>query len=61
MAAHTRATFWCVLLSLRMFVLIPALLRHGAAFWVALAAGGALTIFLYAAMTLVAPRLGLQL
>lgn len=61
MAAHAGATFWYVLPSLPMFLLIPALLRHGAPFWIALAAGCALTITLYVAMTLVAPRFGLQL
>ncbi|MNK87857.1 hypothetical protein D3C87_1078030 [compost metagenome] len=61
MAAHAEATFWYVLPSLPMFLLIPALLRHGAPFWIALAAGCALTIILYVAMTLVAPRFGFQL
>lgn len=61
MAAHAGATFWYVLPSLPMFLLIPALLRHGVSFWIALAAGCALTIALYVAMTLVAPRFGLQL
>ncbi|MGI4947823.1 MAG: DUF3147 family protein, partial [Janthinobacterium lividum] len=49
MAAHAGATFWYVLPSLPMFLLIPALLRHGTGFWPALMAGCALTIALYAA------------
>jgi hypothetical protein len=61
MAAHASATFWYVLPSLPMFLLMPLLLRHGAGFWVALIAGCCLTIALYAAMTWIAPRLGLQL
>lgn len=61
MAAHAGATFWYVLPSLPMFLLIPALLRHGAPFWLALSAGCALTIALYAAMTWLGPRFGLQL
>jgi hypothetical protein len=61
MAAHATATFWFVLPSLPMFLLIPALLRRGVGFWPALAAGCALTLALYAAMTLVGPRLGLRL
>ncbi|MNQ92863.1 hypothetical protein D3C85_1083010 [compost metagenome] len=61
MATHAGATFWYVLPSLPMFLLIPALLRHGVSFGVALAAGCVLTIILYATMTLVAPRFGLQL
>ena len=61
MAAHTEATFWYVLPSLPMFLLIPALLRQGISFWLALLAGCALTISLYALMTWLAPRFGLQL
>lgn len=61
MGAHASATFWYVLPSLPMFLLIPALLRHGMGFWPALAIGCGLTIVLYAAMTWVAPRFGLQL
>lgn len=61
MAIHAGATFWYVIPSLPMFLLIPALLRHGVGFWAALAAGCALTIVLYAAMTWIGPRFGLQL
>ena len=61
MAAHAEATFWYVLPSLPMFLLIPALLRHGISFWLALLGGCVLTIILYALMTWLAPRFGLQL
>lgn len=61
MALHAGATFWYVLPSLPMFLLIPALLRHGLSFWLALALGCLLTIMLYTAMTWLAPRFGLQL
>ena len=61
MAAHAEATFWYVLPSLPMFLLIPALLRHGTGFWPALLLGCLLTILLYAAMTWVGPRFGLRL
>ena len=61
MAAHAGATFWYVLPSLPMFLLIPVLLRSGAGFWGALAAGCALTIALYALTTWLGPRFGLQL
>ena len=61
MAAHAGATFWYVLPSLPMFLLIPALLRQGISFWLALLAGCVLTIILYALMTWLAPRFGLQL
>lgn len=61
MAAYAEATFWYVLPSLPMFLLIPALLRHGFSFWPALALGCSMTIALYALMTWIAPRFGLQL
>jgi hypothetical protein len=61
MAAHAGATFWYVLPSLPMFLLIPLLLRHGANFWVALALGCALTVLLYALTMWIGPRFGLAL
>jgi hypothetical protein len=61
MAIHAEATFWYVLPSLPMFLLIPALLRHGVSFWIALAAGCLLTVLLYLAMMQLAPRFGLKL
>ena len=60
MAAHAEATFWYVLPSLPMFLLIPSLLRHGAPFWLALAAGCALTVSLYLLMVHFGPRLGMK-
>jgi hypothetical protein len=61
MAAHAQATFWYVLPSLPMFLLIPWLLRHGVGFWPALGLGCALTIGLYFALTALAPRIGIVL
>ena len=61
MAAHSQATFWYVLPSLPMFLLIPWLLNRGTSFWVALGAGCVLTVGLYLAMMHVGPRLGLDL
>ncbi|MBS0478175.1 MAG: DUF3147 family protein [Proteobacteria bacterium] len=61
MADHAGATFWYVLPSLPMFLLIPMLLRRGAPFWASLLAGCALTIALYALMTWIGPRFGLRL
>jgi len=61
MAAHAEATFWYVLPSLPMFLLVPALLRRGAPFWPALLAGCALTIALYLSLVWAAPKLGLKL
>jgi hypothetical protein len=61
MAQHTSATFWFVLPSLPMFLVIPALLRQGMSFWLALVLGCGLTVGLYLAMTWVGPRFGLRL
>src|SRR5437868_964794 len=61
MAAHATGTFWFVLPSLPMFLLIPALLKRGLAFWPALAIGCGVTMGLYAAMVWIGPRLGLRL
>jgi hypothetical protein len=61
MAAHAEGTFWFVLPSLPMFLLIPAMLRNGFSFWASLAAGCALTIALYALMVWAGPRFGLRL
>lgn len=61
LAAHAEATFWFVLPSLPMFLVVPTLLRRGVPFWPALAAGCVLTVVLYLAMTGVGPRLGLKL
>jgi hypothetical protein len=61
MAAHAQATFWYVLPSLPMFLIIPWLLRHGWPFWASLGVGCAITVALYLAMTALAPRLGLTL
>ena len=61
MAAHAGATFWYVLPSLPMFLLIPVLLRHGVGFWLSLLAGCCLTVILYAATMWLGSRLGLSL
>ena len=61
MAAHAQATFWFVLPSLPMFLLIPAMLRNGYGFWLSLAAGCVLTVALYSLMIWAGPRFGLRL
>jgi hypothetical protein len=61
MAAHVGATFWYVLPSLPMFLLMPALIRRGLGFWPSLGAGCLLTVALYAAMVAAGPRFGLKL
>ena len=61
MAEHSAATFWYVLPSLPMFLVIPVLLKRGIGFWPALAAGCVLTMALYAAMVWSAARIGAKL
>jgi hypothetical protein len=61
MASHVQATFWFVLPSLPMFLLMPMLLKNGVGFWLTLAIGCALTIALYLVMTWAGPRFGLKL
>lgn len=60
-AAHAQATFWYVLPSLPMFVLLPVLLRSGVGFWPALLVGCVLTLLLYAATVVIAARFGIRL
>jgi hypothetical protein len=61
LADHAEATFWYVLPSLPMFLLIPAMLRAGTSFWLALGAGVALTIVLYLLTIGIAARFGVRL
>jgi hypothetical protein len=61
MAAQATATFWFVLPSQPMFLLIPLMLKRGVGFWPALAMGCALSMGLYLAMLWIGPRLGLKL
>ena len=61
MAQHAEATFWFVLPSLPMFLIIPALLRNEVNFWIALVLGCAVTVALYLAMIQWGPRLGIRL
>jgi hypothetical protein len=49
-ASHLSSTFWLVLPSLPMFLVIPVLLRSGMGFWLALGFGIVLTISLYGAL-----------
>jgi hypothetical protein len=46
-AALAQSTFWYVLPTLPMFLVVPAMLRAGVGFWPSLAAGCGLTIVLY--------------
>ena len=55
------STFWFFLPSMPLFLLLPALLRSGLGFWLALAIGIAVTVLLYAGMFWLAPRVGIRL
>lgn len=61
LADHAQATFWFVLPSLPMFLLVPMLLKRGVAFWPALAAGCLLTILLYIVTTWALARMSIRL
>lgn len=58
-ASHAQATFWYVLPSLPMFLALPALLRAGVSFWIALVLACVLTIVLYGVMVWILGRLGI--
>ncbi len=60
-AAHAEATFWYVLPSLPMFLVLPALLRAGVPFYLALGLSCALTVGLYLAMVWTLKRFGINL
>jgi hypothetical protein len=61
MEAHVESTFWFVLPSLPMFLVIPALMRRGVTFWPSLVIGCGLTVLLYSLMLWLAPKIGLKL
>src|SRR3954468_20346343 len=60
-ASHAESTFWYVLPSLPMFLVLPAMLRAGFGFWPSIGASCALTMVLYVAMTWVLPKFGVSL
>ncbi|MFZ1741322.1 MAG: DUF3147 family protein [Pontixanthobacter sp.] len=60
MARHSTATFWFVLPSLPMFLLIPILLRAAVPFWLALMMGCVVTVALYLLMVHFGPRAGIR-
>ena len=60
-AALSESTFWYFLPSMPLFLVLPAMLRAGLGFWLALALACALTVALYLGMIAVGPRLGLRL
>ena len=60
-AQHAQATFWFVLPSLPMFLLLPYLLRHHMAFWLALIIACLTTILLYLLSLWLLPKFGVRL
>jgi hypothetical protein len=60
-AAHAQSTFWYVLPTLPMFLLMPAMLRHGIGFWLTLATCCAVTFILYLGMIRALEEFGMTL
>ena len=60
-ADYVGSTFWYFLPSMPMFLIIPALLRNGIGFWMALAVGCAVTIILYLITVSIAAKFGIRL
>lgn len=61
LAEHSFATFWYVLPSLPMFLILPVLLKRGLGFGPALILVCAITVALYLAMTWALARAGINL
>ena len=60
-AAHAEATFWLVLPTMPMFLVLPYMLRRGWEFWPSLLCVCALTVGLYAGTVWLLPRLGIRI
>ena len=60
-ASHAESTFWYVLPSLPMFLVLPAMLRAGVDFWLSTGASCVLTIALYAVTASLLARFGINL
>ena len=58
-AKHAEGTFWFVLPSLPMFLVLPVLLRHGVSFWISLGGCVVLTMALYGLAIWLMPKLGI--
>ncbi len=61
LANHAEGTFWFVLPTLPMFLILPWMLRHGWGFWVALAANCLLTVGFFWLTVIVLRRFGIDL
>ncbi|HEX2448044.1 MAG TPA: DUF3147 family protein [Methyloceanibacter sp.] len=60
-ASLAQSTFWFVLPTLPMFLVLPALLRGGMGFWSALGVSCLMTMLLYGAMVWALGRFGITL
>jgi uncharacterized membrane protein YhdT len=60
-AALAQSTFWFVLPTLPMFLVLPALLRGGTGFWAALGLSCLMTMLLYVAMVWALAKFGISL
>ena len=54
-------TFWFILPSLPLFLILPAMLRAGLGLWLSMAIAVTVTLALYALMFWAAPKIGLKL
>lgn len=60
-AQLSESAFWFFLPSMPLFLVLPAMLRAGVGFWLALLAACALTIALYGLMIVASSRFGIRL
>jgi hypothetical protein len=60
-ASQVETTFWYIVPSLPMFLVLPAMLRAGIGFWPSIGASCAMTIVLYLVTAWVLARFGIQL
>ena len=60
-AELSQSAFWFFLPSMPMFLVLPAMLRTGFGFWLALTMSIGLTVVLYSGMFWLAPRIGIRL
>jgi hypothetical protein len=60
-AGHAEGTFWFVLPTLPMFLILPWMLRHGWGFWVALGVNCLLTIGFFWLTVVILRRFGINL
>ena len=59
--SHAEGTFWYVLPSLPMFLVMPWMMKKGISFYLSLGTGILLTIILYVLMTKLLSRFGLNI